>query len=65
MNLQVTKPTNNLMQHWPLLCHRIIDHAALIHGRQEVVTQSVEGPIHRTTYAAIRERALRVAQKLD
>ncbi|MCC8964314.1 long-chain-fatty-acid--CoA ligase [Bradyrhizobium sp. Pear76] len=65
MNLQVTKPTDNLMQHWPLLCHRIIDHAALIHGRQEVVTQSVEGPIHRTTYAAIRDRALRVAQKLD
>jgi fatty-acyl-CoA synthase len=65
MNLQVTKPTDNLMQHWPLLCHRIIDHAALIHGRQEVVTQSVEGPLHRTTYAAIRERALRVAKKLD
>ena len=40
-----------LMQNWPLLCHRIIDHAAAIHGKQEVVTRSVEGPIHRTNYA--------------
>ena len=33
-----------LMQDWPLLCHRIIDHAAKYHGTQEVVTRSVEGP---------------------
>lgn len=39
-----------LMQDWPLLCHRIIEHAAAIHGHQEVVTRSVEGPIHRTNY---------------
>ncbi|WP_315834437.1 fatty-acid--CoA ligase [Bradyrhizobium prioriisuperbiae] len=54
-----------LMQNWPLLTHRIIDHAARIHGKQEVVTRSVEGPIHRTNYAEIRTRALKVAQKLD
>jgi fatty-acyl-CoA synthase len=54
-----------LMQNWPLLCHRIIDHAASIHGKQEVVTRSVEGPIVRTTYAEIRARALKVAQRLD
>ena len=54
-----------LMQNWPLLCHRIIDHAAAIHGQQEVVTRSVEGPIHRTTYAAIRGNALKVGQQLD
>jgi hypothetical protein len=23
-----------LMQNWPLLCHRIIEHAAAIHGKQ-------------------------------
>jgi fatty-acyl-CoA synthase len=34
-----------LMQNWPLLCHRIIEHAAAIHGNQEVVTRSVEGPV--------------------
>jgi fatty-acyl-CoA synthase len=54
-----------LMQDWPLLCHRIIDHAASIHGTQEVVTRSVEGPIHRTNYSEIRTRALKVAQRLD
>ena len=45
-----------LMQDWPLLCHRIIEHAAAIHGNQEVVTRSVEGPVVRTTYKQIRER---------
>ena len=54
-----------LMQDWPLLCHRMIDHAATIHGDREVVTRSVEGPIHRTTYRAVRARALKVAQRLD
>ncbi|MBQ8103664.1 MAG: fatty-acid--CoA ligase [Afipia sp.] len=54
-----------LMQDWPLLCNRIIDHAAAIHGDSEVVTRSVEGPIHRTNYRQIRARALKVAQRLD
>ena len=54
-----------LMQDWPLLCHRIIEHAAAIHGNQEVVTRSVEGPIVRTTYKQIHERALKVSQALD
>jgi fatty-acyl-CoA synthase len=54
-----------LMQDWPLLCHRIIEHAAAIHGNQEVVTRSVEGPVVRTTYKQIHERALRVSQALD
>lgn len=54
-----------LMQDWPLLCHRIIDHAARVHAGREVVTRSVEGPIHRTNYAEIRGRALKLAQRLD
>ncbi|OKO85146.1 fatty-acid--CoA ligase [Bradyrhizobium sp. AS23.2] len=54
-----------LMQDWPLLCHRIIEHAAKIHGKQEVVTRSVEGPIHRTTYAEVHKRALKVSQMLE
>jgi fatty-acyl-CoA synthase len=54
-----------LMQDWPLLCHRIIDHAALNHGERPVVSRSVEGPIHTTTYTAIRARALRVAKRLE
>ncbi len=54
-----------LMQDWPLLCHKIIEHAAKYHGTQEVVTRSVEGPIHRTTYAQIHARALKVSQSLE
>ena len=54
-----------LMQDWPLLCHRIIDHAAANHGDRTVVTRSIEGPIHQTNYADIRARALRVACSRD
>ncbi len=54
-----------LMQDWPLLCHRIIDHAAINHADRPVITRSIEGPIHHTNYAEIRARALRVAQRLD
>ena len=54
-----------LMQDWPLLCHRIIDHAAIQHGNREVVSRSIEGPIHRTTYGEVRARALKVAQRLE
>jgi fatty-acyl-CoA synthase len=54
-----------LMQDWPLVCHRVIDHAALNHGERPIITRSVEGPIHKTNYAEIRARALRVAQRLD
>ena len=54
-----------LMQDWPLLCHRVIDHAAIQHGNREIVSRSIEGPLHRTTYAEARKRALKVAQRLD
>lgn len=55
---------HGLMQDWPLLCHRIIQHAAREHGQRRVVTRSVEGPLHVTNYAQIHQRALRVSQKL-
>jgi fatty-acyl-CoA synthase len=54
-----------LMQDWPLLLHRVIDHAAVQHGGREIVTRSIEGPMHRTTYGEIRPRALRVAKRLQ
>src|SRR5579862_4202092 len=53
------------MQDWPLLVHKIIDHAALYHGPREVITRSSEGPIHRTNYARIARRAKRVAHALQ
>ena len=54
-----------LMQEWPLLCHKILDYAASQHGAREVVSRSIEGPITRTTYAQIRARSLRLAQRLE
>ncbi|MGZ3319775.1 MAG: fatty-acid--CoA ligase [Xanthobacteraceae bacterium] len=56
---------HGLMQDWPLLCHRIIDHAAINHAGRPIVTRSVEGAIHETTYAEIRARALRLGQRLE
>jgi len=54
-----------LMQDWPMLLHRIIDHAAKFHGARKVITRSIEGPIVETNYKQIRARALKVAQRLD
>jgi fatty-acyl-CoA synthase len=56
---------HGLMQDWPLLCHRIIDHAAANHAKRRVISRSVEGPLHTTDYATIRTRALKVAKRLD
>src|SRR5262249_8886553 len=53
-----------LMQDWPLLIHRIIDHAATYHAGRPIISRSIEGPIHTTTYADIRGRAKKVAQRL-
>lgn len=53
-----------LMQEWPLLCHKILDYAAQHHGGREIVSRTVEGPIVRTNYADVRDRALKVAQLL-
>lgn len=35
----------------PLLVPAVLRHAALYHGDTEVVSRTVEGPVHRTTYA--------------
>lgn len=54
-----------LMQDWPLLCHKILDHAAIQHPNREIVSRSVEGPIVRTNYRDARQRALKVAKRLE
>ena len=53
-----------LMQDWPMLVHRLIDHAALYHQGAEIVSRRVEGDIHRTGYAQIRERARKLSRAL-
>ena len=54
-----------LMQDWPLLIHRILDYAQAQHPNRSVISRSVEGPMHRTTYAAIHERSRRLAKRLE
>jgi fatty-acyl-CoA synthase len=54
-----------LMQDWPLLCHRVIDHAATYHTSRPIISRAVEGGMHTTDYAALRARALKVAQRLE
>jgi fatty-acyl-CoA synthase len=53
-----------LMQNWPLTVDRILDHAKSWHGDREIVSRSVEGPIVRTTYTELHERARRVSNAL-
>src|SRR5215831_17538091 len=50
-----------LMQDWPLLCPRIIDHAAINHAERPIVTRSIEGPFHATNYAKVRDRVATLA----
>ncbi|MGE0151998.1 MAG: 3-(methylthio)propionyl-CoA ligase [Reyranellaceae bacterium] len=53
-----------LMQNRPLLISSLLEHAAAFHGDTEIVTRTVEGPIHRYTYAALARRSKRLANAL-
>ncbi len=53
-----------LMQNWPLLCQRVIEHAAREHGTRRVVSRTVEGPLKITNYAEIHQRAMAVSRRL-
>ncbi|MDP6707456.1 MAG: 3-(methylthio)propionyl-CoA ligase [Alphaproteobacteria bacterium] len=54
-----------LIQERPLLISSLIDYAATYHGRAEVVSRSIEGPIHRYSYTDARDRALQLARALE
>src|SRR5690606_15907963 len=53
-----------LMQDWPLLVPRILDHAAQWHGEREIVSRRIEGDTHRYTYRDLHSRARRLAKVL-
>ena len=53
-----------LMQDWPLLVHKVLDHANNHHANQEVVSRAVEGGIHRYTYGELYKRSKRCAKAL-
>jgi 3-(methylthio)propionyl---CoA ligase len=53
-----------IMSERPLLISSIISHAATYHGDVEIVTRTIEGPIHRYTYADAERRSRQLAQGL-
>jgi fatty-acyl-CoA synthase len=53
-----------LMQDRPLLISSLMEFAAQYHGGVEIVSRSVEGPIHRYTYADANRRSKQLAQAL-
>ena len=56
---------HGLMMDMPLLIPSLIQHAARCHGDVEIVSQTVEGPIHRYTYADCLARVQRLANALE
>src|SRR5258707_4118497 len=53
-----------LMSEQPLLISMLIRHAARFHADVEIVSRTVEGPIHRYSYADAEHRSKQLAQAL-
>jgi fatty-acyl-CoA synthase len=53
-----------LMMRWPLTIPSLIRHADQCHGDTEIVSRTIEGPIHRYTYRDAHTRARRLANAL-
>jgi 3-(methylthio)propionyl---CoA ligase len=53
------------MMEMPLLISSLIEHAGSVHGKQEIVTRTVEGPIHRSTWSATHNRSKLLAESLS
>ena len=53
-----------LMMDTPLLISSLIEYAATYHSDTEIVSRTVEGPIHRTTYAGAHARSKQLANVL-
>ncbi len=53
-----------LMQNRPLLISSVIEHANTNHPHGEIVSRTIEGPIHRCTYSDIDRRSKQLAKAL-
>ena len=53
-----------LMQGTPLMISSLIDYAAQYHGDTEIVSRTIEGPIHRSNYREVQRRAKQIANGL-
>src|SRR5439155_18251288 len=58
-------PMRGLMMDVPLMISSLIRHADRYHGDTEIVSRTVEGPIHRYTYRDAHTRARRLARALS
>ena len=56
---------HGLMMDKPLLISSLLDYAAKYHGGTEIVSRTVEGPVHRYTYADAEMRAKKLAKALQ
>jgi len=54
-----------LMMDMPLRVTAMIDHAAAVHGKTDIVSRTIEGGIHRYTYADAHLRCRKLAQALE
>ena len=53
------------MMEGPLLISSLIEHAGTVHAGQEIITRTVEGPIHRSSWGEIRDRSKQLASALS
>ena len=56
---------HGLMQDRPLMISSLIEHAATFHPDTEIVSRLPEGPMHRTTWRGVRDRAKQVANAMQ
>ena len=56
---------NGLMMQMPLTISSLIRHADRFHGDTQIVSRSVEGPVHRYTYRDAHGRSRRLARALE
>jgi acyl-CoA synthetase (AMP-forming)/AMP-acid ligase II len=53
-----------LMQDKPLLISSLLEHAERFHPEAEIISRTVEGPVHRTNWRQLGERSRRLAAVL-
>jgi acyl-CoA synthetase (AMP-forming)/AMP-acid ligase II len=56
---------NGQMMNVPLLISAQIEFAARFHNSVEIITRTVEGPIHRSTWGGVARRARKLANALE
>jgi len=52
------------MMEMPLLVSSLIEHAGRVHADQEIISRTVEGPIHRSSWGEVRTRSRKLGRAL-